>query len=753
MTDSFSAAIHYAQRYGFSCFPAYGIDEKTDMSGQLKLMCVCGNLACASPGKHPAISKGLNAASKDIAVLENLWAGRADRNIGIATGVISGIFVVDVDGEAGRTSLAELPPLPKTLTCRTARGNHYFFKYPSKKVFNRTHVWRNIDIRGDGGYVISAPSRHISGVYYEWLDPDADIAEAPQWLIDKVCADKKAPVVNDDLLAHAGDKEWSADDVRDMLTCLDSSGPREYWINMGMALHSGGYDFGLWDDWSSKSHKYNKSDTLIQWRSFKPDGGITMGTLIGEAKLQGWKPKDYVSEPIDWPTHPAREFAIKMGIYKPYPAEQGDTPPLTNEPTNNIVPIKDDYEGWPTHLTVNPMEIDGLIGDTVRWIVGCSYKEQPELTLLNTLACLSAVFGRRYTNPTNIRTNLFCCGIADTGKGKDNSRKMLKSLMKAAGLETYLAGDAVVSGAGIVTQMEVQASNIMMIDEFGMVLASISGAQAAQHHIDISTKMLSIFTSSGGVWNSGTYADKKKEPVTLIDPNLCCYGCSTKSTYLDALKKASIKNGFLNRFLVIDGRSNPKKNRGDLVQDIPDDLIAKWQAFAPSSIGEMNKNIMLASPIVVQWGECKPLAEALSDKEDALTTRDDGMGSLFERYRELTLKVAAIFAICDNPQTPVYSKKYMELSEKIVSCSLHYLLDLAANEMYENLYEKSRREVMMQIREYGREGVNKRDLMRRNSAIKAKEFDDIIKALLDEERIVADQVKTATRTRVIYKAC
>ena len=69
------------------------------------------------------------------------------------------------------------------------------------------------------------------------------------------------------------------------------------------------------------------------------------------------------------------------------------------------------------------------MGDTIREIINTSQKPQPELALLNTLAALGAIFGRRYASPMDTRTNLYTVGTAVTGAGKDHSRRFIKKLM------------------------------------------------------------------------------------------------------------------------------------------------------------------------------------------------------------------------------------------------------------------------------------------------------------------------------------
>src|SRR6266446_3353 len=87
------------------------------------------------------------------------WFSR-DANIGIVTGAVSGLIVLDVDGQDGVTSLGEFPTLPTTWRSSTGRGEHYWFKHPGGTVRNFVKKLPGLDLRGDGGYVVVPPSRH-----------------------------------------------------------------------------------------------------------------------------------------------------------------------------------------------------------------------------------------------------------------------------------------------------------------------------------------------------------------------------------------------------------------------------------------------------------------------------------------------------------------------------------------------------------------------------------------------------------------
>ena len=163
------SALRYAKQ-GLAVFPLYGIKNGK---------CTCGNKDCRNPGKHPRTRNGLKDATTDAAQIRSWWNAWPDSNIGIATGAVSGIVVLDVDsghadGIDGAETLAEWEAeqgeLPDTWLSLTGGGGaHYIFRQPvGLTVRNRAAVLPGLDIRGDGGYIVAPPSLHSSGRAYQW---------------------------------------------------------------------------------------------------------------------------------------------------------------------------------------------------------------------------------------------------------------------------------------------------------------------------------------------------------------------------------------------------------------------------------------------------------------------------------------------------------------------------------------------------------------------------------------------------------
>ncbi len=143
-------------------------------------------------GKVPATPHGCLDATTDPVAIEAMWSN-PQFNIGIATGPRSGVLGLDIDGEKGEATLAELErkhgPLPVGAQVRTARGRHLYFRHPDQSIRNSAgKLGPGLDVRGEGGYLVAPPSIHPDGSRYIWAQgPGCDPAcppPLPAWLLD-----------------------------------------------------------------------------------------------------------------------------------------------------------------------------------------------------------------------------------------------------------------------------------------------------------------------------------------------------------------------------------------------------------------------------------------------------------------------------------------------------------------------------------------------------------------------------------------
>jgi len=129
-------------------------------------------------GKTPATRNGFKDATNNKVILKQLFNNK-NYNIGLPTGVVNGITVLDVDPRHGGHIAIQVFDLPDTPYVKTAGGGyHYYFKYDKRVKTGANVIGAGLDIRNDGGYVITPPSKG-----YYWCDEDLPLAEAPEWLL------------------------------------------------------------------------------------------------------------------------------------------------------------------------------------------------------------------------------------------------------------------------------------------------------------------------------------------------------------------------------------------------------------------------------------------------------------------------------------------------------------------------------------------------------------------------------------------
>ena len=152
-------------------------------------------------------SNGFKDATTDTNQITRWWSEHPDANIGLATGMRSGVWVIDVDlknGKDGAESLKAYAELHADSPSRTQRvhtpsgGWHLYIKYDTANpVRSRADVLTGVDIRGDGGYVVLPPSVTEQGEY-TWSPDESsiEIADATSWFRTLPSHVKESRLVN-----------------------------------------------------------------------------------------------------------------------------------------------------------------------------------------------------------------------------------------------------------------------------------------------------------------------------------------------------------------------------------------------------------------------------------------------------------------------------------------------------------------------------------------------------------------------------
>ena len=145
-------------------------------------------------------SHGLLDATLDREEVQPLFA-QPELNVGVRTGEISHLVVVDIDLHSkeanGHESMAELRrqglELPFGdhkrgcgIVLTPTGGMHLYYSTPAGVQLKNTSslLAPGIDTRAEGGYVVAPPSRTPKGAYV-WQQTPVYLLPAPEWLVEK----------------------------------------------------------------------------------------------------------------------------------------------------------------------------------------------------------------------------------------------------------------------------------------------------------------------------------------------------------------------------------------------------------------------------------------------------------------------------------------------------------------------------------------------------------------------------------------
>jgi len=150
-----------------------------------------GQTLCANPGKVPMVPWAPYQERLPTEPEVRVWWIRWPlANIGLATGVLSGVLVLDADGGDARKECLRRGGLDATRAVWTGKigGAHYHLEYPGGDVRNFARKLPGTDMRAQGGYVLMPPSLHASGNTYKWIPgtEQLPLAPVPEWLTELI---------------------------------------------------------------------------------------------------------------------------------------------------------------------------------------------------------------------------------------------------------------------------------------------------------------------------------------------------------------------------------------------------------------------------------------------------------------------------------------------------------------------------------------------------------------------------------------
>jgi len=721
---------------------------------------------CKQKGKEPLTKHGCRDATVDAKQIEKWWKKWPHANIGVACGPNSGaggLYVADIDvkdNASGFDSIKDLD-IPGTLRQETPSGGaHLFFSSPLAPA-NKNSFLPGVDIRGDGYYVILAPSVHPNGKLYSWA------SEKP-WDI--------VPVLFPDCLRPEAHIKEATETVqrRQKLTSDVETRAIKYLRQCDPAVQGQcGHNKLLWAA-SAMIHGFllSEADTMRlllghynprcepPWNMRSPKDHRDFARKVGQATAnppnqpQGWLLNELDSIDLaSLPTIPDSvvdqwiedsTVSVLGSTHLELPAEKVAASP---EPVWEA-PKKDELGD--SGILIPP----GVTGDMCKWINNTALVYQPLLSVAAVLAFYGALLGQKLAGPRNMRTNIYCMGVGDSSCGKQHGVTLIRNLCSLAGCSGILGGSNFASASSIEVMLARDPVQFCPCDEIGFLLKDANAIGSSR--AGIRPVLMTLYSSSGTTYISQEYATQ--EPRKLVQPCLSLYGTTAPDGFYESLDQASISNGWLSRCLVfkagyphikrweVDGEVGPSQH---IVENVRKWFKAKVLRHADAS--DLKRISEIEDTELINLGP-KPRRASLTDSALKVFRDFDRdcckAAVMHEAYAPLWLKaVENAFRIAtivcggvsfENPTIDTVVAEY--------ACNLvRYLLqnvgeDCSAN-VAENPVMKQKQKLLRIIHAAGRKGVALMPLSRKSQWLTAGQRKDILLDLEQSGLITTQKIK------------
>ena len=178
---------------------------------------------CNPINKQPLTKHGFKDASTDPEQIKQWWTKWPLAMIGVPMGAASGVVAIDPDApkddndQDGRRNWALLLAQHGgvyTHTHLTPRGgNHVLFRYDPERPLGNSEgglEGKNINVRGDGGYIIVPPSQRGDGKRYDIADmlDFFNFARMPEWL-HEILDQKSEPATQPSISKRAAEQMYA----------------------------------------------------------------------------------------------------------------------------------------------------------------------------------------------------------------------------------------------------------------------------------------------------------------------------------------------------------------------------------------------------------------------------------------------------------------------------------------------------------------------------------------------------------------
>jgi hypothetical protein len=667
--------------------------------------------------KNPSVEGGFYAATTDASqVAEWIMEGREHHDVAFATGIVSGVVVLDADTPE---AVARMEADYGAPTVRTRRGAHWYFHHPRNGKVPSRKVAQGLDCKGDGGYVVVPPSRNRT-----WVNGMPDRAELP--VLPAEFHKRTATNTTDEGTSVPEElREKAAEAIArhiKNITPGSDNGRHQHLKHLCGVLLSREIAFGdaeriLIEAWTKVGGELaERAEREVPNTLRTTQQAIAEGRATGVPSMEKITPGLYaeLEEIFGWRV----KFTVggkKAGATEPH------------------------HKPWPE---LDAAALYGLAGDVVRAFEPHT-EADPVAVLANLLCAFGSVIGRgafARVGATEHHLKLYIGLVGETAKGrKGESWGPVKVLTEE--VDPGWACDRVLgglsSGEGLIHAVRDEVRDerkgeevILDAGEPDKRLLAVEGELAGLLKV-MAREGNTLSSTIRQAWDGDRLRTMtKNSPTRATGAHVSIIGHVTKTELLRHLSGTEAANGFANRFLWLMVRRSKVLPFGG---EVPREALKVLSRRLDAAVRFGRK------PRPVRWGESarEPWAEVygpLSEGKPGL------FGAIVGRAEAQTLRLATLYAVMDESETIEYEHLAAALAVwSYAEESARYIFgDATGDPVADGILEA--------LRAAGEEGLSRteiRDLFARHQS--ADRINGALGELLKLGRVRKEEVATGGR--------
>lgn len=299
-------------------------------------------------------------------------------------------------------------------------------------------------------------------------------------------------------------------------------------------------------------------------------------------------------------------------------------------------------------------------------------------SLLTLAALISKSVFMKYLNEEKFSTNMNLIILAGTGAGKTTLKKQIKKLFETANpyadevMKPRNARNIFVKNIGLTLQyviesIEDNSVNLLLEDEAKTFYTNLTkNPQAQSSTISFDSFFTQLFDSSDIIDNTvkSVTGQKEKRKQKIIDAKVSLLAISTEEDFLREVSSQVVKNGFLNRCLILNSEiSTDDSDDEEIDEYYSDDQISIMRTNLINEIffnleSEKIFHVKLNHPIRILFKNQK------KEDENNQKNKKDKMAA---RRAMIIAKIAMVFAFSEDQKCKEITEAHWHKAKEIYS--------------------------------------------------------------------------------------